>query len=93
MVETVDRRTNMIMREKRRAGGTRSSRFKQMERRDDQDAWRVDKCMGGEADCFDRCKKMACGLVTQSRYPNQQLPADEAQATVHPQSEAWEAAP
>lgn len=50
IVEAVDRRTNMIVREKRRAGGTRSSHIKQMERRFDQKAWTVDEHMGGEAD-------------------------------------------
>lgn len=50
IVEAVDRRTNMIVREKRRAGGTRSSHIKQMERRFDQEAWTVVEHMGGEAD-------------------------------------------
>lgn len=50
IVEAVDRRTNMIVREKRRAGGTRSSHFKQMERRFDQEAWTVVEHMGGDAD-------------------------------------------
>lgn len=50
MVEVVGRRTNMIVRKERRAGGSRSSHLKQLERRDDQEVWRVDEYMGGEVE-------------------------------------------
>lgn len=50
MVEAVDRRTNMIVREERRASGNRSSHTKQMERRFDQEAWMVNEYMGGEVE-------------------------------------------
>jgi hypothetical protein len=54
MVEAVDRRTNMIVREKRWAGGHRSSHIKQMERRFDQEAWTLDEYMRGEVQRWDR---------------------------------------
>lgn len=53
IVEADDRRTNMIVRKKRRAGDTRSSHIKQMERRFDQEARTVDEDMGGEVERFD----------------------------------------
>jgi hypothetical protein len=50
MAEAVDRRTNMIVREERRAGGNRSSHMKQMERRFDQEAWTLGGHMRGGVD-------------------------------------------
>lgn len=91
MVEAVDRRTNMIVREKRRASSNRSSHIKKMERRFDQKAWTLDGYMGGKAGRETRSRKQKVepqigyqGLAVQISH-QQQLWRTKLEGSVPPQ--------